>query len=146
MNPKVAIALLALIVVLFVVGVGCGALPKDQSVNPGWADTLATLFIKQASADDLVPSGSCSRSGSSIVVFRGGAAVCTVTVVDRRRIKLSAQFSVTLNVTQSGTGGVQTRKNDNTYEFTLDKPTGTNPDEFAVDCSAPPCTLTVLTG
>lgn len=150
MNPRVAIALLAIIVVLFVVGVGCGAThgSNDNQTSAGWADAIGNLLVKKATVDDLVlTSGACSKSADSLVVSAGPFS-CTVQVVDRRRISLTVtQPSITLNVRQNKVGGPQDTKSDSTYEFILDKPSGDQPDQFVAKCTplggSTTCTLRV---
>ena len=144
MNPKVAIALLGVIILLFVVGVGCGAThgSNDGQTTAGWLDSLGNLLVKQATGDDLVNlSGTCSKSGDSLTVARSGGT-CTVYVADRRRISLSVNKGpVGITVTQNKLSGPQKPKSDQTYEFILDK----RPDQFQVVCLSftTSCVMTV---
>jgi hypothetical protein len=115
------------------VGVGCGATHggQDGQTNAGWLDSFGRILVKQATIDDLVlQSGACSKAGDSLTVARSGGT-CTVYVVDRRRISLTAnQEPVAITVTQNKVGGPQKPKSDQTYEFILDK----QPDQFVAVC------------
>ena len=108
MNPKVAIGLLALIIVLFVVGASCGALPKDSNADPGWADSLGRLLVKQGTIDDLrLQSGPCTKIGGSLNVPKG--QTCGYQVDDLRRISLTATQGISIvTVTRHGAEGAKT--------------------------------------
>jgi hypothetical protein len=142
LNPKVAIALLAVIILLFVVGVGCGAAPKgDQSTHPSWTTTLQDLLVKKATASDLrADPGSCIH-GSSVFVL--ATLTCQFAVDDTRRVLLSPpqQGSATLRVsTKRGFEGPPKLNDKGVYDFTVSKG-----DTFFVSCggfsSSPPCQL-----
>lgn len=148
MNPKAALVLLGIIVVLFVVGVGCGATHGGQDTDrpaAGWATAIEHLFVKQATVDDLVrQSGNCSPASNSLIVPAPGN--CTYQVVDRRRVNLKATGSVVIGVTQNTVSGIQSPKQDGSYEFDLNKPEAPprTSDSFTVLCLTPGgCTLRV---
>jgi hypothetical protein len=141
-NPKVAVGLLAIIVLLFVFGAGCGAVPKgDQSLHPGWTTTLQNVLVKKATASDLRSDpGSCVQ-GSSVVVL--ATRTCQFAVDDTRRVLLSPpqQGSATLRVsTKRGFEGPPKLNDKGVYDFTVSKG-----DTFFVSCggfsSSPPCQL-----
>ncbi len=142
MNPKVAIALLGVIVLLFVVGVGCGATHGgDQATtHQSWTTTLQDLFVKKATASDLRAfPGSCIQ-GASLVVPAAGT--CLFGVDDTRRVLLSStQGLATIRVTtQRGFEGPQKPSSQGGYDFTLSKG-----DTFSVTCvgisGSSPCQL-----
>jgi hypothetical protein len=94
MNPKLAVALLVAIVLLFVVGVSTGAFHSSNSLTSGWVEALKngvhpdSLTLSEVQAS---PS-SCIQSGKLVI---GGGGTCVLQVaagaVNVRRLRLTIQ-------------------------------------------------------
>jgi hypothetical protein len=125
---------LALIVLLFIVGVGCSATHGgDGTTHQSWTTTLQDLLVKKATASDLrADPGSCIQ-GSSVVVPAAGT--CLFGIDDTRRVLLSpSQGVAAITLTpQRGFGGTQKPTANGGYDFTVSKG-----DTFSVTCVAVP--------
>lgn len=89
MNTKVLVALLAILAVLFVVGIGAGAGQDDgqaADLNPGFAEALGDLLVREQrlEADDVVAaSPSACRQQLQQGVFQiPTGVVCTLVIGD----------------------------------------------------------------
>jgi hypothetical protein len=77
MNPKVAVVVLVVIVLIFAVGVSTGALHSSNTTSGGWLETLQHAFVHPDPIDVTKTSGPC-RQGNQLFIAAGSA--CTLQV------------------------------------------------------------------
>jgi hypothetical protein len=129
MNPRVAVIVLVVIVLLFIGGVGLGASHgNDTSTKDGWTTSLEQILVPQAKIVDLQPVPSSCIQADALVT--SGLGNCTYAVRDVRRLHIKpTQGAPVITVNQSGVIGTPKLKSDQAYEFDL-----TKNDTFSVTC------------